>query len=171
MNGGPGVPVTRSRFGILGWALVAAACAIGGTADDGPVGQPSAEVPFEPVLHAYHSGLTRPVREVVHDEEAWTRLWEQIHARVTPRPPRPAVDFSSRMLIAVATGTRPTGGFDVAIRTVTVRGDALEVEVFESCPLPDGAVAAALTDPVVVVVLESLPQAPEFRETTAPSCR
>ena len=155
-----------------GLALAAAAwvtaCAAGGPADGG---QSAAELAFEPVLDKSASGLTEPVREVVRDEDGWARLWEQVYAGVTPRPPRPAVDFSRHMLVAVATGTRPTGGFDVAIRMVAVRDAALEVGVFESCPEPGARVSMALTQPVLVVLLDKVPQPPMFRETKAPSCR
>ena len=38
------------------------------------------------------------------------------------RPARPPVDFSRDMLVAVATGTRPSGGFDIQVQGVTRRG-------------------------------------------------
>lgn len=149
-------------------AALAAACAAGGPADGG---QTHAEPAFETILDESTSSLTEPLREVVRDDARWARLWELVYSGVDPRPPRPPVDFSRHMLILVATGTRPTGGFDVAIRTVAVRGTELEVGVFESCPAPGARVSLALTRPVEIVRLDRLPQAPTFRETKAPSCR
>lgn len=152
----------------LAAAALAVACATGGTAGGG---QSAGELAFEPILEESASGLNEPLREVVRDAERWARLWEQVYSGVTPRPTRPAVDFSRHMLIAVATGTRRTGGFDVAVRSVAVRDTALEVVVLESCPAADARVTMALTRPVEVVRLDRLPQAPTFRETKAPSCR
>ncbi len=152
-------------------ALAAAALVAAGSGGCPADGEPSAELAFERILDESASGLTQPLREVIRDEERWARLWEQVYAGVTPVPPRPTVDFSRRMLIAVATGTRPTGGFDVAIRTVTLRDAALEVEIFESCPPPGASVITALTQPVEVVLLDKVSQPATFRETKAPSCR
>jgi hypothetical protein len=145
-----------------------AACAAGGTGDGG---QTATELALEPVVKEIASGLTEPVREVVRDDGRWARLWERIQAGATPPPPRPAVDFSRQMLIVVATGNRPTGGFDVAIRRATVRDAALEVEVLESCPAQGALVSMGLTQPVEVVLLDRVPQAPRFRDTKGPSCR
>jgi hypothetical protein len=152
----------------LAAAAVVAACAAGGPPGSGETAAP---ISFEIILDETTSGLHERLREVVRDEARWAQLWERIHEGVTPRPPLPPVDFSRHMLIAAATGTRLTGGFDVAIRTVTARADRLEVEVFESCPAPGARVSMGLTQPVEVVRLEKLTQAPIFRETKAPSCK
>jgi hypothetical protein len=149
-------------------AVLAIACAAGSQSGGGPSG---AALAFEPIADESTSGLSAPLREVVRSEARWALLWEQVYAGVTPRPPRPAVDFSRQMLIAVAAGTRPTGGFDVAVRAVSVRGDALQVEVLESCPAPGAMVSAALTQPVMIVRLDAVALAPAFKETKTPSCR
>jgi hypothetical protein len=150
---------------VLATAALAAACAAGGSTDGGQ------GLAFETILDEAYSGLSEPLREVVRDEEAWARLWERVYAGVTPRPPRPAVDFSRHMLIAVATGTRPTGGFDVAVRAVAVRDAVLEVEVVSTCPGTGARVSMALTQPVEVVRLDKVAQTATFRETRAASCR
>jgi hypothetical protein len=129
------------------------------------------ELPFAAILHETSSGLQERRREVVRDEASWARLWERIHEGVTPRPALPPVDFSSHMLIAVGMGTRPSGGFDIKIRSVATREERLEVVVFESCPAPGDRVSLALTQPVEVVRLDRLTQAPTFRETRGASCR
>ena len=76
------------------------------------------------------------MRALIRDEDAWARLWERIHENVTPRPPLPAVDFSRHMLIAVATGTRPSGGFGIAVKSVATRGDRLQVASSRPAPRP-----------------------------------
>jgi hypothetical protein len=148
-------------------AVTLVACAARGPGDGGkPV-----EVAIETLVDEVSSGLREARREVVRDEAAWVRLWAQIYANVAPPPPLPPVDFSRDMLIAVATGTRPTGGFDIRIRSVALRGDSLEVAVHETCPAPGDRVTLAQTQPVEVVRLARLLQAPAFRETRAASCR
>jgi hypothetical protein len=149
-------------------AALAIACAAGSPSGGAQAG---AALAFEPIADESTSGLGVPLREVVRDEARWALLWEQVYAAVTPRPPRPAVDFSRQMLIAVAAGTRPTGGFDIAVQAVSGRGNALQVEVLESCPAPGAMVSAGLTQPVMIVRLDAVALAPAFKETKTPSCR
>jgi hypothetical protein len=148
-------------------AVALAACAAGVPSGSG--GTPA--VSFETILDEVTSGLHERRREVVRDEAGWAQLWAEIHEGVTPQPALPPVDFSRDMLIAVATGTRPTGGFDIKVRRVTRGGERLEVAVHETCPAPGDRVSMGLTQPVEVVRLERLAQAPTFQETRSASCR
>lgn len=139
----------------------------------GPSGGEGADSPlaFETVVAASHSGIGEKRRELVRDPAGWTRLWAEIHAGQTPAEAAPAVDFSRHMLIAVALGTRPSGGFAVTVRTVATRGDRLEVAVLETCPPPGAMVTTTLTQPVEVVRVPRLSQTPTFKEERETSCR
>jgi len=151
----------------LAAAALLAACAAAGPSD----GESTAEHPFEAILAAAHTGLAEGRREVIRDEASWVRIWSEIHAGATPAPPLPPVDFAQHMLIAVALGTRPSGGFGVKVRSVATRGERLEVAVVESCPAAGAMVTQSLTQPVEVVRAPRLAQTPTFRETRAASCR
>jgi hypothetical protein len=153
---------------VLAAAALFAACAAAGPSGGG---ETSAEQPFETVVAQSHSGLEEPRREVIRDEASWARLWGEIQAGVTPRPPLPAVDFERHMLIAVALGTRRSGGFGIKVQGVASRGDTLEVSVLETCPAPGAMVIMALTQPLEVVRVPRLPQEPTFRETRAAACK
>jgi hypothetical protein len=146
--------------------VLAAGCAAERTVDGGETSTP---IPYQTLLDETHSDLDQPLSEVVRDEPTWWSLWTRIYRGANPRA-APEVDFSRDMLIAVATGTRPSGGFGVTVRSVVVRDDALEVEVLETCPPPDAMVTMALTQPVEVVRLNRLPQGPVFRQVRSPSC-
>jgi hypothetical protein len=156
---------TGAGLGLVASALLAA-CAAAGPGDAG-----DAEHPFETLLAETHSGLAERRREVVRDEVGWTRLWADIHAGVTPAPPLPPVDFGRHMLIAVASGTRPSGGFTIKVRSVATRGGKLEVAVLETCPAPVAMVTMELTQPVEVVRVPRLTQPATFHEARAGSCR
>jgi len=152
---------------ILATSALLAACTSAGPSDPA-----DAEHPFETVLAAAYSGLTEQRREVVRDDAGWARLWAEIHAGADPLPPRPAVDFARDMLIAVAAGTRPSGGFSIKVRGVTTRGgEALEVAVLETCPAPGSKVSMGLTQPVEVVRVLRLAQPARFRSERTASCR
>jgi hypothetical protein len=153
------------KAGVGGFALLLLACA------DTPGGAAGAAQAFESLFTAAHSGIEQKRHEVVRDEAAWTRAWSEIHSRSGSVPPVPAVDFARDMLILVALGTRPTGGFSVKVRGIEASGERIEVEVLESCPPPDAMVTAALTQPVEVVRVAAQPLAPTFKEVREPSCR
>lgn len=159
----PEVVRARSVAGLaLAASLVAAACASA---------SPDAEHPFETVVSQTQSGLAERRREVVRDAAAWARVWAEIQSSVVPAPPLPAVDFAREMLVVVASGTRPSGGYAIKVRSVATRGDKLEVAVHEDCPAPGAMVIMVLTQPVEVVRVQALAQAPGFQETRAASCR
>ena len=75
------------------------------------------------------------------------------------------------MLVVVASGTRPSGGFAIKVQGVATRGARLEVAVLETCPAPGAMVSMELTQPVEVVRVPRLAQTATFRETRASSCR
>jgi hypothetical protein len=66
---------------------------------------------------------------------------------------RPSVDFNHDVVVAVAAGQRPTGGYEIAIDRVTQSDSRLTVEVVERTPGPNCMTTASLTQPVDVVVV------------------
>ena len=146
-------------------AALFAACAAAGPSD-GTGGQP----PPEALLSESHSGLAAARREVVRDAASWERLWAEIHKDRSPAPAPPAVDFARDMLVVAALGTRPSGGFAVAVTSVVARGDRLDVTVLESCPARDAMVTMAVTQPLQVVRVARAAGTPSFHETRGASC-
>jgi hypothetical protein len=109
-------------------------------------------------------------REVVRTAERWTALWGQLTANVQPAPPAPAVDFAAEMVVVAAMGTKPTGGFAIAIDGVHVDRDRLFVEVRETSPGRSCIVTQALTAPVALVIVPARAGTATFlerKETTA----
>ncbi len=151
---------------VLAASALLAACAAAAPRDAGDAGHP-----FETLVAEIHSGLAEPRREVVRDAAGWSRLWADIHAGTTPAPPLPTVDFDRDMLIAVASGTRPSGGFSIKVRSVATRGGRLEVVVLETCPAADAVVTTELTQPVEVVRLTKRTEPVAFQEARAGPCR
>lgn len=160
-----------TRFGAGAGLVLAVSALLAACAAAGPGDAVDTEHPFETLLAEAHSGLGEPRREVVRDEAGWARLWADIHAGVTPAPPLPTVDFGRHMLIAVASGTRPSGGFAIKVRSVATRGGKLEVVVLETCPAPDAMVTMELTRPVEVVSVPRLKEPATFQEARAGPCR
>jgi len=165
------VTAEAARRATIAGLVLAASVGLTSCATAGPSGGSDAEQRIETVVSDVHSGLDKARREVIRDAASWARLWGEIHGGRTPAPELPPVDFEREMLIAVATGTRPTGGFSIKVQSVTTRGDRLEVAVVERCPESDAMVTMSLTQPVEVVRVAKLAQAPTFRDTRTGACR
>lgn len=93
------------------------------------------------------SGATTAQRTVVRKIEAWASLWTTLNRGLNPPIPAPVVDFGEEMVIFVALGQRPSGGYSVSIRHVTLLRDTLWVLVSERAPGPSCLVFAAFTQP------------------------
>jgi hypothetical protein len=66
------------------------------------------------------SGYTAPERRVIVAPADWAAAWSQIHARRTPVPALPDVDFSRDVVILAAMGARRSTGFSIVIDEVRV---------------------------------------------------
>lgn len=98
---------------------------------------------------AFNSGVDEPERLVVRDAAAWNSLWTRIHARQSPVPPLPSVDFTKEMVVFAALGTQPSGGYSVLIDSATEAGDGnINVTVRAGSPGPACGTTSALTEPV-----------------------
>lgn len=103
------------------------------------------------LVAASHSGLREARRSVITDEPGWTSLWATIYADVTPAPPRPAVDLARQVVIVVALGQRPTGGYAIHIDSVRSGAGGREVFVTTTAPAPTCMTTQEFTQPVHVV--------------------
>ena len=138
----------------LAWA---AAC----TAQAPPSGEPpagSVEVAVEPIpIDASYTGIAEPLRALVRTEGEWRDLWARLAVNRIPRPEPPPIDFSERVVVVAAMGTRPTGGHAIRIDRVSYAGDTLWVEITSSAPGAGCMTTQALTAPVAAVAVERQP--------------
>lgn len=86
---------------------------------------------------------------LVRTEAEWTRLWQQHN----PDRPRPKVDFSKEMVVAVFMGSRPNAGFSTAITSAMAANGALEVRYKETMPASGSVSAQILTFPYHIVAI------------------
>ena len=94
------------------------------------------------------TGIGESRRLVIRDANAWAQFWSELGVG-----DRPSVDFNHDVVVAVAAGQRPTGGYEIAIDRVTQSDGQLTVEVVERTPGPNCMTTASLTQPVDVVVV------------------
>ena len=94
------------------------------------------------------TGIGESRRLVIRDANAWDQFWSELGVGE-----RPSVDFNRDVVVAVAAGQRPTGGYEIAVERVTQSDGQLTVEVVERTPGPNCMTSASLTQPVDVVVV------------------
>jgi len=86
---------------------------------------------------------------LVRTDAEWAKLWQQ-HSFDRPKP---AVDFSKEMVVAVFMGSRPNAGFSTAIVSATAANGALIVRYRETMPGPGTVSAQILTFPYHLVAI------------------
>jgi hypothetical protein len=86
---------------------------------------------------------------LVRTDAEWSKLWQQ-HA---PDHPKPAVDFSKEMVVAVFMGSRPNAGFSTTITSAMAANGALVVRYNETTPRAGAVSAQILTFPYHIVAI------------------
>lgn len=106
------------------------------------------------------TGIGESRRLVIRDANGWAQFWSELGVGE-----RPSVDFNRDVVIAVAAGQRPTGGYEIAVDRVTQSDGQLTVEVVERTPGPNCLTTTSLTQPVDVVLVPAADaKSPSFLE-------
>ncbi len=112
-------------------------------------------------------GVDRPSYRLVGDPAELLTIWNQAYGASLTVPPPPVVDFARETVLAVFMGTRPTGGYGIDVRDVTLEGADLFVDLVLVEPAADAMVTQALTSPWVIIrVLRGGVSAAWFRDPT-----
>jgi hypothetical protein len=107
--------------------------------------------------------LTEPRREVIREEVQFLKLWAE-HASDVNRPALPPeVDFETEMVVVVAMGNRPTGGYLTEVVDMELKGRTLKVLVGEREPVPGATQVQRVTQPFQFVALPLMTSRVEFR--------
>ena len=96
-------------------------------------------------------GFDRLTYRLVSDAAELLTIWNQAYATSLNVPPPPAVDFARETVLAVFMGTRPTGGYGIDVRDVTLEGADLFVDLVLIEPPAGSILTQALTSPWVIV--------------------
>ena len=105
--------------------------------------------PVQTIARETMSRVDEPKQAVARTAAEWTALWRQ-HAGDAPAP---AVDLSTRTVIAVFLGTRGTAGYAVDITGTRQAAGVLTVEWRERRPDRDAITAQVLTSPAQIATI------------------
>ena len=114
------------------------------------------------------SGLQYPESGgmVFRDAGSWEAFWNRYCMVITGegnKLPAPEVDFSTRMLVGVFSGEKPTGGYSISIQRVLEGPKTIIVEYQEKSPPPDAMVTMALTYPCQIIAVPRSDKSVEFK--------
>jgi len=97
------------------------------------------------------TSVPRQSFRLIRDEAELRSLWNQLHGSQLTLPPLPRVDFSRETILVIMMGERPTGGYSVEVRDVTLEGGDLFIDVRLLEPAADAITTTALTSPWALV--------------------
>jgi hypothetical protein len=110
--------------------------------------QPAAGAP-RTIEKGEQSNVDDARQALVRTEVEWTKLWQQHN----PDRPRPSVDFSKEMVVALFMGSRPNAGFSTTITSASVANGVLLVRYTETVPGAGAISAQILTFPYHLVAI------------------
>jgi hypothetical protein len=101
--------------------------------------------------YRHYNGYRERERLVIRTPAEWSQAWARITGSAEPRRPAPAIDFDREMVILVAMGERPTGGYSITIEGVYDASGRVFAVVREKSPGADCFVTEAFTQPIDAV--------------------
>jgi hypothetical protein len=120
------------------------------------LGDPGVRPAFDSSLvryGSYYSGFDARTRLIVRDQATWESTWTQLTGAVQPKPPAPAVNFETQMVLVAAMGSRNTGGYSISIDAATENGDALLATVRETSPGNTCGTTQSITAPATATIV------------------
>jgi hypothetical protein len=109
----------------------------------------AAGIPFTTVAKGDASEQETVRQATVRTPAEWQALWKD-HSL---NEKLPVVDFTSKMVVGVFLGTKPSTGYEVEIVGARVDGEALVVEYVQRQPKRGTMAAQILTEPFHLVTL------------------
>ena len=95
-----------------------------------------------------YSGIDRRQRLVIRDQQAWEDFWRRATSNTSPSQPAPTIDFDRDIVVIAAMGSRPTGGYAIAIDGLFQQANDLYAVVLETSPGPSCGTTQAVTAPL-----------------------
>ncbi|MCC6234066.1 MAG: protease complex subunit PrcB family protein [Verrucomicrobiales bacterium] len=124
---------------------------------------PPHKLTWRSVSRGVTSGLDQPRREVIRTEAEYYRLWASHAATLQRMALPPHVDFTREMVVVVALGNRPTGGYFVDVVDLELQKSTLRVLVSEREPRPGLLQMQQVTQPYQIVALPIVQARVEFK--------
>ena len=170
MFDGMASPQWRMAPVLVGLLLLVGGCESVGVWDtnDGGDGPPPKErvscdtlgtgtVPADVLERGSYGDIKTETKKVLRSEEAYASFWQRLRADRSPTPERPAVDFDQEIVVAIAIGQRPNGGYGVNIDSVRARSgtNSVRVSFTEGQPGEACNVPMVVTAPYILATVQT----------------
>ena len=96
------------------------------------------------------SNVDEPGFAVAFNQGEWAAMWRKHVGTHAPDKPLPKIDFTTRNVVAIFLGSRPTAGYDVEILGTEREGDTVTVQWAEVRPAERLLLAQVLTSPALI---------------------
>ncbi|MFC1959016.1 protease complex subunit PrcB family protein [Chloroflexota bacterium] len=110
---------------------------------------------IETIDKGEYSGIKTRELLVIKSQAEWEKLWSKHSSLEVPSPKLPEIDYSQKMVIAVFSGWKPSGGYSIEIAKVELAEDEIRVYYTETSPEAGQPVTEAETQPFDIVKIES----------------
>lgn len=96
-------------------------------------------------------GFDKPQYVLVNSRDQLTNLWYKAYGSQLNVPTVPNIDFSRETVLAVFDGQKPTGGYGLKVRSVSVENGELYVDLVKQQPQQGQISTQALTSPWLLI--------------------
>jgi hypothetical protein len=145
--------ITRHWLFVMGYLLLGVSCAQPNAPDDLTAEVSIERLRSEPYSFDFYSGIDSPERTVIRNVAEWGSAWTRIHATRSPKPPLPPIDFTTRSVILVGMGKRPTGGFGILLTGASRTSNVVTVRYETTSPGKGCGVTLAETAPIDLAII------------------
>jgi hypothetical protein len=104
------------------------------------------EIPFERVTTGQVSAVLEPKNVVARSPEEWRAFFRPTVIGASAEPQ--GIAWDRQMLVAVALGSRPSGGYSVEIERIHRKGSHWIVHARETRPAPGSIQTTMITSPI-----------------------
>lgn len=113
------------------------------------------------------SGIMTSRRQVIRSDAELQAAWSEATSAFLSDGPAPDVDFEADLVLLVAMGERPSGGYRVDVSSVVHQADTVYATVEETEPGASCVTTATLTQPVLMLRIPAVGTEVVFIEDTA----
>jgi PrcB C-terminal len=97
------------------------------------------------------SGVEQAEYALISNADQLLSFWNRAYGAQLTVPSVPDVDFRRETILAAFMGTKPSGGYGLAVERVTLEGNDAYIDLTETQPAADAITTQALTSPWVML--------------------
>lgn len=112
----------------------------------------SGSLRFREVASGSNALVSTPQVRLAASQNDLGALWDSAYGRQVPVPPTPLI--VGQTAVGIFLGNRPTGGYGVAVQSVSASGSALMITVNVRAPGPGSITTQSITSPWTIVAVQ-----------------